>query len=336
MAGNNWQQLSGGSTNPWTIRRDDGTPTANYGDHIICDGGTVTLPSPQANEAVLVSNISSITEIVPNGTETIEGKSSVFFDQTDPIAFVSDGANWYVSNNLDYIGAIPGALFHWRFAEGSDTTVEDSIGSADMSLNGVSWTSGTWEGGYAGSGDGTDDEATAPAYEIGSARDSNGWAYEFVIQTTADGRDTIIGAAEGQFSGDNNFTIELGNESAGDLSWFEVDDGGSNYLGVYTGGGVLNDGNKKHVICNAPSQSTADWEVYINDSSVSLTEGPASSSSGTLGTTSDFTVDTYFFNEHPNSGGGGFIDAILDNIIFYSQSLSRSEITDRYNAQPWS
>lgn len=110
MGGSNWQQLSGGSTNPWTIRRDDGTPTANYGDHIICDGGTVTLPSPQANEAVLVSNISSITEIVPNGTETIDGESSVLFDQTDPIAFVSNGVNWYVSNNLDYIGVIPDSV----------------------------------------------------------------------------------------------------------------------------------------------------------------------------------------------------------------------------------
>ena len=228
------------------------------------------------------------------------------------------------------------ALYYWPMSEGSGTSAAESVNGADMSLNGLSWVSGDWEGGFALDGDGADDDATAPAYQMGSARDGDGWAYEFTIQTTADGRDTIIDAPEGAFSADNHYSIDLGNESAGDLSWFEVDDGGDNYLGVYTPGGVLNDGNKKHVVCNAPTQSTSDWEVYINDSAVSLTEGPAGSTGGTLGTTSDFTVETYFFNQHPNSAGGGYVDATLDAPMFHHRGLSRSEITDRYNAQPWS
>jgi len=115
MAGSNWQQLAGGSVNPYDIRRDDGTLTADYGEHIISDGGTVTLPSPKGDEAVLVSNISQDTTVTTS-TGLVEQQSDVTHSSTTsgPVLFVSDGSDWYVANNLDYISTIP------------DTVVEDS------------------------------------------------------------------------------------------------------------------------------------------------------------------------------------------------------------------
>ena len=108
MAGSNWQQLAGGSVNPYDVLRDDGTPTADYGQHVICDGGTVALPSPQANGAVLVSNISQNTTVTTS-TGLVEQDSQVthLSDASDPVLFVSDGSDWYVANNLDYLGGIP-------------------------------------------------------------------------------------------------------------------------------------------------------------------------------------------------------------------------------------
>jgi hypothetical protein len=108
MAGSNWQQLAGGSVNPYDIRRDDGTLTADYGEHIISDGGTVTLPSPKGDEAVLVSNISQDTTVTTS-TGLVEQQSDVTHSSTTsgPVLFVSDGSDWYVANNLDYISTIP-------------------------------------------------------------------------------------------------------------------------------------------------------------------------------------------------------------------------------------
>jgi len=111
MAGSNWQQLAGGSVNPYDIRRDDGTLTADYGEHIISDGGTVTLPSPKGDEAVLVSNISQDTTVTTS-TGLVEQQSDVTHSSTTsgPVLFVSDGSDWYVANNLDYISTIPDSV----------------------------------------------------------------------------------------------------------------------------------------------------------------------------------------------------------------------------------
>jgi len=151
MAGSNWQQLAGGSVNPYDIRRDDGTPTADYGEHIISDGGTVTLPSPKADKAVLVSNISQDTTVTTS-TGLVEQQSDVthLSSVSDPVLFVSDGSDWYVANNLDYVIAIPdsgnlqadwnpNAAFDGSFNNG-DTITEDwsepEGRTADATVNG--------------------------------------------------------------------------------------------------------------------------------------------------------------------------------------------------------
>jgi hypothetical protein len=166
MAGSNWQQLAGGSVNPYDVLRDDGTPTANYGQHVICDGGTVTLPSPKANEAVLVSNISQDTTVTTS-TGLVEQESNVthIANATDPVLFVSDGANWYVANNLNYLSAIPdvptdGLLHRWNISDTSYPIV-DTEGSNDLSqgAGGTFVSNSRFVGGVGYVTDGSDDYA---------------------------------------------------------------------------------------------------------------------------------------------------------------------------------
>jgi len=145
MAGSNWQQLAGGSVNPYDVLRDDGTPTADYGQHIICDGGTVTLPSPQANEAVLVSNISQGTTVTAS-TGLVEQESDVTHSPTatDPVLFVSDGSDWYVANNLDYLTTIPDSAFAQYDATRLSLNDGDSVSTwADETGNGNDVTAGS-------------------------------------------------------------------------------------------------------------------------------------------------------------------------------------------------
>jgi len=142
MAGSNWQQLAGGSVNPYDVRRDDGTPTADYGEHIISDGGTVTLPSPKADKAVLVSNISQDTTVTTS-TGLVEQQSDVthLSSVSDPVLFVSDGSDWYVANNLDYVIAIP------------DSVVLDAGGDPTKTTDTVAGSSGVDVVDYDGSDD---------------------------------------------------------------------------------------------------------------------------------------------------------------------------------------
>jgi len=99
----------GGEGSPWTLRRDDGKPTANYGEHLICNGGTVALPPPKDGEAVMVSTISQDVVIqAPSGQA--EFTSSIDYNKDNPISFVSDGTDWYVANNLGYVGIIPDSV----------------------------------------------------------------------------------------------------------------------------------------------------------------------------------------------------------------------------------
>jgi len=111
MTGSNWVQLSGGSTNPWNIIRDDGTYTASYGDHVISDGGTVTLPSPQQGAAVAVSEIGNSFVTVDGGSAQVEQRSTLNTNNgnEDEVVFISDGSNWYIANDLDNAVSIPDA-----------------------------------------------------------------------------------------------------------------------------------------------------------------------------------------------------------------------------------
>jgi len=328
MAGSNWQQLSGGSTNPWTIRRDDGTPTANYGDHIICDGGTVTLPSPQANEAVLVSNISSTTTIEPNGTETIEGESSVFFDQTDPIAFVSDGSDWYVSNNLDYISVIPDAgVRQWPFAERSNSTIIENLANDDGTVSGdpTNTADSSFYDGYYEATDGSDDAILLPVGEFESQIQSKDFGFAFTLKTSGS-YNKLGGAADSNF----NENMLLGGESNG--LEFILGTGG-NDVSVYTQTS-LNDGTLRRVFIDVNTDDPSNWEIYLNDTAdnaqVGFNRTLDLSNINLTGFVNDLALGA------SNVGGTleRFVDADYDHPILYD-SPSRQDVTDDYNLQPF-
>jgi len=195
MAGSSWQQLAGGSVNPYDVLRDDGTPTADYGQHVICDGGTVTLPSPKADKAVLVSTISQDTTVTTS-TGLVEQQSDVIHpsSNSDPVLFVSDGSDWYVANNLNYLSSVPGsgdlqARYDWREASGG-ISVNDLTGNGNDLTGSYSGPVATIDGVQAGVFDGSDDQLTV---SLSSSISEPYHVFALAKMQTVDvGRDQVI------------------------------------------------------------------------------------------------------------------------------------------------
>jgi len=95
-----WQQIGRGEPNPFDVTyTNNNTYSASYGEFVITEGSQVDLPTPQANEAVAVRSFEQeVTITTPSGNIWGIG-SSVTYQSSEYVLFVSDGANWYVQNN---------------------------------------------------------------------------------------------------------------------------------------------------------------------------------------------------------------------------------------------
>lgn len=102
-----WQQIAQGEPNPFDVTYTTASPySASYDEFVITDGSQIDLPSPSANDAVMVRDFGqSLTITTPSGT--IIGQSvaaaSVTYDSTEPALFVSDGSDWYLRGNENSI-----------------------------------------------------------------------------------------------------------------------------------------------------------------------------------------------------------------------------------------
>lgn len=223
MTGSNWVQLSGGSTNPWNIIRDDGTYTASYGDHVISDGGTVTLPSPQQGAAVAVSEIGNSSVTVDGGSAQVEQQSTLNTGNTneDEVVFVSDGSNWYVASDLDNIIAIPDSVvehFEESLYEDQNKTLSDYY-SGDVGSF-TRQTSTVYGGTYAL-------ETTSSNSEMYTTEDrlSIGTTYEIAYRPTATGGSHFKFFYEGT---DSWYSIQFRQAGGGGSQVVNLLDAGSN------------------------------------------------------------------------------------------------------------
>jgi hypothetical protein len=98
---------TGGAIDALTTRREDGAYSASNEEHIVSDGGTITLPSPTSDGIVLVSQYDTTRPSVESPSGSIEGRSSVLPTVDYPLVFVSDGSNWYVSDARNSSLSIP-------------------------------------------------------------------------------------------------------------------------------------------------------------------------------------------------------------------------------------
>lgn len=221
----------------------------------------------------------------------------------------------YVSASLPEDGAIPdSAVHHWPITTGTGSIITDDIGSNDGTLNGPSWASGTWEGDYALSFDGTDDYVEFDTLASAVTK-TDPYSISLSFETS-DASQTGILLAQSN-SKDDRLTIHLQN--------------GYVEAGVYNGNSYIatrrasiNADTKYRVFYSYDGNENGRmWLNGAEETDTNAAMGVATNDQRfVLGTRTDLSQDPY-------SGG-------TDNVIVMDAEENGTTAQDDYDAQPWS
>ena len=254
---------------------------------------------------------------------------------TDYFVPIKDGSTdfnvWYSLVDGQIIRAISDiAVHHWPMDEGSGSTITDNVGSEDGTLNGPSWVSNSWQGGFALDGDGTDDYIETGTWGSFGSNIHEPHAVLFTVETTTDERGAFFGITDDNSDLVWRCSINVFEDNVVE---FQRRDDARNTAGVYSSS-EINDGEKYRVVINIDGPSESDMELYLN-----ANEDTNVQNSGTLegGELFDFPHPIMFFaREEDSPGPARYFDGVLDNIIVTNDSLSEAEIEKDYEQQPWS
>ena len=214
--------------------------------------------------------------------------------------------------------SIPDSAIHrYKFAEGSGTSVADSIGTNDVSFTDLSWTTGSYIEDAAGVTDGIDDRG-----EASNIGDLDG-ATEAWVAATVNANDvsaqqviTMVGGGSSTTGGGNdNFRLGINN---GEAEFF-VDAGTSNQ---WVSGGALSTGTNYRIVGRYDGSSQ---EIWVNASQVASTP----QSGGIASSDAYMTIADRLGTDH-------YLDGTLDDILWGVGTLTDSDIQDDYDRQPWS
>ena len=238
----------------------------------------------------------------------------------------------YPSQRLRHAGAdyglgvisIPDSAIHqWKLDEGSGTTVADSVDNNDGTVNGATWVSGSWTGGFALNGDGTNDDITLTTLDNFGSNLYSDFTILFTVQTT-DGGNTLYTAGDFNVQG---IAARGGRRNSSGTFDFAVRDDDGNYIETHHDG--IADGNKKRVAFVKRGNSKDDLEVWLN----ATQSGEVGNFGGTIRNDfRNFNTPLRFLS----SDGSRYLNGTVDNPIIYDTALSATEIQDDYNKQPWS
>ncbi|QLD84609.1 hypothetical protein HWV23_02700 [Natronomonas halophila] len=227
--------------------------------------------------------------------------------------------------------AFANAIHHYPMHDGDGTVLPDYIGSADGDIQGPAWTFGTYQADYALEGDGSGDYVTFQGNLSTYGSTLNGEAsFAFTIENVSSNEwgDHILGVRENPSSGER-FTIRIGDGlllRSGHLGVIFIDASGNRYIAETDT--AVDDGSRYRIVFTKSSDSTADWTFYVNTTTSTNVQ-----ESGTLGTMNDFARALYLFAEH--SDYGGYINAIVDNVVLNDAAATTTEIDDDYTQQLW-
>lgn len=206
--------------------------------------------------------------------------------------------------------AIPDSAIHqWKFSAGSGSTLNDSIGSNDGTVNGSTWTSGTWVDNYALSHDKTDDYES---FSTVAAIDSAGTftvALSFEATDNTSDIQNLVGHTKG--SG-HLFGISI---ESGEIRASIYD--GSSHVGAVSGSISLNTKYRAYYTFD-----NGTGRLWVNDSELSGTN------SARVNSTVEFTVGCRSDNQQ-------FFGGNIDNVLIMD-AAENSYVSDDYNNQPWS
>jgi hypothetical protein len=233
--------------------------------------------------------------------------------------------------------AIPDSAIHrWILDTVGDGTAEDSIGSADGSVTGVSSVSSAdYQDGAAGEGDGSDDNIqTSTLGSFGSDMDTD-FAIAFSIDNYG-GAASAFGIRLTGASGNMGCNVELSQANSGDIQLDLADTDGDTFRERTSNGGYIDDNNLHRVLLNKTGNTVGDIQVFIADagdgsySAVSMTNEFQQG----FDTVEDFTDDFTLFATMDDGSINRFVPAVFDDIILYDNSLSSAERDSDLSAQP--
>lgn len=222
--------------------------------------------------------------------------------------------------------AIPdSAIAHWKLDD-VNSEVVDNVGGYDGTVNGVTSISGNYEGGSAAEGDGSGDNIEFPVVPITVLED-------FAVELTVDNVSSSVdsNARIWQMSHGTDTQWVACRMSDGNVMFEIIDGGGSapeNRVRTESSQSI-NDGGKHHIVFNKTGNDDNGLEIYIDASEDYITV-----ESGTLEDEPSLNAGRMFCREL--NGLDVFLEGVIDNVLVYEDSLTESEIQDRYDAQPWS
>jgi len=244
-------------------------------------------------------------------------------DGTDVQEITVDGDVVFSATSIS-----PKAVHQWKLDD-VNGTMADSIGNADATNQGLTSVNGNFVGGSAAQGDGssTAEISASDASTINSLRDQP-HAWSFTIETSSSAEEVFIGET---ISAPRYLVGHTGFDGANaDTITILVGDSSSNQH-VTTYSTTINDGQKYRVTVNWTGSNgvkDAPADVFINNS-------PESSSITRNQSLSNVTeTEKWYLGSW--GGSNSEMTGILDNVIFYNDSLTSQEIADDYNLQPWS
>lgn len=231
---------------------------------------------------------------------------------------------------------IPDSVIHrWPIDEGSGTTVIDTVGNADGTINGPTWVTDTYLGGAALDADGTDDFVeTTTLGDWASAHLSTSAGLAFTFETTSSGG-MFIGTERSD--GDNRIRVANGEfgVGSGNVNFYIQDDTGTE-AAIATDIGGLNDGGRYRIYWVKDGTNVTDWQIWVGDGTGVSQVATQTPRTGTADTWQKFADPITFFAMNSSGNKQNFQSGVMDSVLVFDAAPTQSVIEQDYNNQPWS
>jgi hypothetical protein len=259
------------------------------------------------------------------------GESTGTYD----VCVVTDDREACLSVEVQSATTVPSSVTHQYRAEDFASPWPDNVGSADMSVSGLSSsTFGNGEDSVAG--DGTDDIGTASGPETLYENETWGIAITFSASGLSNGG-RFWGYADTTVSPARGFQVGEAADSTGTNGKLEYDifDDSGNELRAETDN-AYDDGNPHLLVINKNGNSTVDINFYVDDMSTTVASTSLNNQNFDH-TDVTATQDMGFFARNRDSSNGGadlHVDADIGLFEFNSDPYNQSERTDLKSRRP--
>lgn len=295
-----------------TVTRQDGSYTASSGEHVVSNGGTITLPSPVQDGVVMITEVQSS----PRLSGSVDGITDPYISGDDSVVFVSDGSAWY-SVDRNQIYAIPdSAVSRWKFEQ--DAT--DSWGANDGTDNtSAGYTTTAKVGDYAKRFNGGDDYVRiSDDASLDSVRSVFAWVYPENL-SSGDFADTIYNDGSESSTADDSVRLLRMGADGGRAS---VVYSGSSYTKASLGQ-TFNNNQWYHLGFTYATDSTL--TSYVDGSAANT---DTSGDGGFVEVDNGATIGSLLTG---SSSYERYFPGIIDDVRLYDKALTSTEVSNLYN-----